>query len=245
MTIHGSSWVPTEETVKMKFTKRVLEAIEATDKRQHFSDNEFTGLALRVSEKGRKSFYYTYRVGHGSVFEKKWVMLGVFPVMTVEQARQKAKELAANVQNGIDPALAAKAEKEAVRMDAALALFMADHVAKLKPETRKQYTALHDKHFLSKLGRLRVKDISHSDIAKLHRELKETPYLANRCLAVLSKFFSWCELNDHRDRNSNPANGVTKYKEYKPTYVSVWWEVRKEKQTIEVSYVGTHENAPY
>ena len=135
--------------------------------------------------------------------------------MTPEQAREAAKDKAALVRQGIDPVKEMQEEKEAMRMDAALAQFMADHVAKLKPETRKQYTALHDKHFLSKLGRLRVKDISHSDIAKLHRELKETPYLANRCLAVLSKFFSWCELNDHRDRNSNPANGVTKYKEYK------------------------------
>jgi mRNA-degrading endonuclease RelE of RelBE toxin-antitoxin system len=34
-------------------------------------------------------------------------------------------------------------------------------------------------------------------------------------------------------------------KKGKPTYVSVWWEVRQETQTIEVTYVGTHENAPY
>ena len=34
-------------------------------------------------------------------------------------------------------------------------------------------------------------------------------------------------------------------KKGKPTYVSVWWEVRNETRTIEVSYVGTHENAPY
>ncbi|GHV57825.1 hypothetical protein FACS189460_5010 [Deltaproteobacteria bacterium] len=31
----------------------------------------------------------------------------------------------------------------------------------------------------------------------------------------------------------------------RPTYVSVWWEVKDEGQTIEVTYVGTHENAPY
>ena len=34
-------------------------------------------------------------------------------------------------------------------------------------------------------------------------------------------------------------------KKGRPTYVSVWWEIRDEKQTIEVTYVGTHENAPY
>lgn len=31
----------------------------------------------------------------------------------------------------------------------------------------------------------------------------------------------------------------------KPTYVSVWWEIKEETRTIEVTYVGTHEKAPY
>jgi len=33
-------------------------------------------------------------------------------------------------------------------------------------------------------------------------------------------------------------------KKGRPTYVSVWWELREE-QTLEVTYVGTHEKAPY
>jgi hypothetical protein len=34
-------------------------------------------------------------------------------------------------------------------------------------------------------------------------------------------------------------------KKGRPTYVAVWWEVREETKLIEVTYVGTHENAPY
>jgi Cytotoxic translational repressor of toxin-antitoxin stability system len=34
-------------------------------------------------------------------------------------------------------------------------------------------------------------------------------------------------------------------KKGKPTYVAVWWEVREEDHSIEVTYVGTHEKAPY
>ena len=29
------------------------------------------------------------------------------------------------------------------------------------------------------------------------------------------------------------------------TYVSVWWEIKEETKLIEVTYVGTHEKAPY
>jgi mRNA-degrading endonuclease RelE of RelBE toxin-antitoxin system len=34
-------------------------------------------------------------------------------------------------------------------------------------------------------------------------------------------------------------------KKGRPTYVSVWWDIKAEKKTIEVTYVGTHEKAPY
>jgi mRNA-degrading endonuclease RelE of RelBE toxin-antitoxin system len=34
-------------------------------------------------------------------------------------------------------------------------------------------------------------------------------------------------------------------KKGRPTYVSVWWEIKDADQTIEVTYVGTHEKAPY
>lgn len=34
-------------------------------------------------------------------------------------------------------------------------------------------------------------------------------------------------------------------KKGRPTYVAVWWEVREEEKHIEVTYVGTHEKAPY
>ena len=34
-------------------------------------------------------------------------------------------------------------------------------------------------------------------------------------------------------------------KKGRPTYVSVWWEIKDAERLIEVMYVGTHEKAPY
>jgi hypothetical protein len=34
-------------------------------------------------------------------------------------------------------------------------------------------------------------------------------------------------------------------KKGRPTYVSVWWEIKDAEQDIEVTYVGIHEKAPY
>ena len=199
----------------MKFTKRSLEAIQPTSKRQSFFDSEFPGLALLVTKTGKKTFYYTYRVGKGRAADKKWVMLGAFPAMTVEQARGSAKAKAALVVTGQDPAALVREDKSALKMRDALQSFQGEHISKLKPGTVQSYEMLLKNYIQPKFGQLRVKDIEHSHVARLHHSMKETPYAANRSLAVLSKFFSWCELHGYRERNSNPCHGVTKYKEHK------------------------------
>lgn len=199
----------------MKFTKRTIETIKGTEKRQTFFDDGMPGLALRVSTTGHKSFYYTYRLGKGRCFEKKWIQLGSFPTMTVEQARDKAKLMAASLQYGQDPARQLQENKEALDMKDALKKFQNDHIAKLKPQTQQSYTRLIEKLILPSFGKMRAKDVTYSDIANFHARLKKTPYQANRAYAVLSKFFNWCELCGYRGKNSNPCDGITKYKEQK------------------------------
>ena len=141
----------------MRFTKRLIEAIEATDKRQVLFDDELTGLALRVSESGRKSFYYAYRAGKGRAAEKKWLMLGVFPVMTVEQARAIAKQKAAAVALWADPTQEIQEGKAAPSVKTALEIFFTEHVeAKLKPISRKQYRSLIDKNITPAIGKPQV-----------------------------------------------------------------------------------------
>jgi integrase/DNA-binding XRE family transcriptional regulator len=199
----------------MKFTKRAVEAIEATNKRQHFFDEEFTGFALRVSEAGRKSFYYTYRAGKGRGQEKKWVMLGAFPSMTVEQAREKCKALAANVQNGIDPSLEIRETKNAIIISDALDQFDNEYVAKLKPRSIEFYQMTIRKHLKPHFGKIKAKDLGYSEIARFHTSMKDTPYAANRSVNILSVFLNWCELHGYRERQSNPCQKVPLYKEHK------------------------------
>jgi len=197
----------------MRFTKRFIESITPTDKRQVFFDDDFTGFALRVSPNGRKTFYYSYRVGKGRGAEKNWFMLGAFPAMTVEQARQKAKDTAAVVQQGIDPAKALRENKESISMNTALEVFQNEHVSKLKPKTIKLYSGIISGYILPAMEKTKVKDVTNRDIAKLHQSMKVTPYHANRMLTVVSSFFNWCEGYGYRERGSNPCQGVTKYKE--------------------------------
>jgi integrase len=62
---------------------------------------------------------------------------------------------------------------------------------------------------MPRLGRRPISDIKRQDIAKLHHELANKPYQANRTLALLSKFFNWAEKHGLR----NPCRHIEKYRE--------------------------------
>ncbi len=69
------------------------------------------------------------------------------------------------------------------------------------------------KHVVPALGSRRVVDLQPADIAKLHRSLRGTPYLANRVLALLGSFFGYAERQGERPRHSNPAYDIEPYRE--------------------------------
>ncbi len=71
---------------RFRFSKTALEKLPLPAKgvRATYYDQDISKLALRVTAAGTKSFYIVKRVGVDMV----WFKLGVFPEMTVEQARR-------------------------------------------------------------------------------------------------------------------------------------------------------------
>ena len=62
---------------------------------------------------------------------------------------------------------------------------------------------------------MRISEVERKDIAKLHFDLRDKPYQANRTLGVLSKMFSLAEIWGLRPDGSNPCRHVKRYKERK------------------------------
>ena len=65
------------------------------------------------------------------------------------------------------------------------------------------------------IGEMRIAEVERKDIAKLHFDLRDKPYQANRTLGVLSKMFSLAEIWGLRPDGSNPCRHVKRYKESK------------------------------
>ena len=84
--------------VKIRFARAVLLGLKPRKVRYDVHDSEDTGLMLRISPQGRKTWMVNYRSNTGVQQQRA---LGKFPAMTVEEARQAA-DLALNGAAGAD-----------------------------------------------------------------------------------------------------------------------------------------------
>ena len=87
----------------VKLSKSFIERFMPGPKRAVFYDSEVTGLHLVVTPKGKKTLNLWYRAKSKRTATMK---LGDWPLMTLHQARQLAKELLYEVATGGDPARA-------------------------------------------------------------------------------------------------------------------------------------------
>ena len=73
---------------RTSLTDRFIASIRARTRKNYF-DTKTTGLTLRVSPSGTKTWYFVYRTkGQPS----QWLKLGTYPALTLASARKVAAE---------------------------------------------------------------------------------------------------------------------------------------------------------
>lgn len=196
-------------------SKREVDAIHPADRDVYLWDDVLKGFGLKVTPAGRKVYLVQYRIG-GRRGRTRRVTIGQHGSITPDQARTEAKAVLRMVARGEDPAEAKTKRRTEKTLGELIEVFLSDHAdSKLKPRSRTEYRRLIGKLLPTAFGRTPITQVSRSDIARLHLKLKDTPYQANRLLAVLSKFFNWCEKFGYRADRSNPAYHVEKFREEK------------------------------
>lgn len=72
-----------------------------------------------------------------------------------------------------------------------------------------------DRHIRPELGHKRAIEVSRADVARLHLAMKETPYRANRMLAVLGSLYTFGQRRGLIPDEVNPSRKIEKYREHK------------------------------
>jgi integrase len=174
-------------------------------------DSELKGFGVRVTAAGVVSYFLNYRA-HG---RQRRYTIGHSPEWTAEAARAEAAKLKPRIDaEGFDPLEA----KQRARGEPTLRDLATEYQERHYSANGNAHTKLRDKQtidgvILPRLGTLRLAAVSTRDVERLHRELKGTPYRANRVLALLSSMFS--EAMRWKWAKENPARGVERYQEHR------------------------------
>jgi integrase len=195
-------------------TKRVVDAAIPGERDRFVWDAAIKGFGLKVTPSGVKIYVLQYRMG-GRGTPTKRVTIGRHGTpWTPDLARKEAKRLLGEVAAGHDPAAGRSPARQAPTLEEVSRRFIAEHVLpKRKGRTATEYQRLLDRHILPALGRRYIHEIVRADVARLHHEMRRTPYQSNRLLALLSKFFNWAEHHGYRRDGTNPCRHIEKYKE--------------------------------
>lgn len=176
----------------------------APGRRVEVFDEEVTGLTLRVTPDGVKSWSLLYR--HNG--RKRRFTLGRYPDLSLAKARQTAIEARGLVAGGADPAEEKKTERTTYG-DTVSALFDLYEKKNDKRKSWPEQRRIFENEVLPSWRHRRVADITRRDIRELiDRKATSAPIMANRILARVSRLFSFAVEHDWIE--ANPALRIGK-----------------------------------
>lgn len=185
--------------------------VRAARPRATLWDANVRGLHLRVSPTGRKGYFFYYRT-RGTRLERR-PKIGDADLLSLEQARAAARDMALLVSIGEDPVAQRTAVRAAPDVRHLCAKYLWTYARRKK--SRRKDRGMIRQYIIPEFGKRKVASVEYGDISALHAKLKAKPVAANRLLALLSKMFNLAERWKFRPQNTNPCRHVDRYPEQK------------------------------
>ena len=174
-------------------TKRVVDAARYRgngSSRDVRWDASVPGFGCRVYPSGRKSFVLSFRTRAG---RSRLLALGPYGVLTVEAARNQAREKLVDVRRGADPVAEKRAEKKAGKAAKTLkeaAEYWIETHAEPHRRSWKEDARRIRTHIVPALGHLALWEVRRSDVASLHAKIGRTRAVeANRVVSTLRTIY--------------------------------------------------------
>lgn len=197
---------------KRKLTDTFIKNYQ-TDKREEIYDalKGVSGLVLRVTPTGYKSFAYRYWYDGQS----KQYTIGEYGTWRLGEARDKVKELKKMVGDGIDPMEEKQKRKEAPRPKTFSELasdFKAVHMKDLRDSTKTEYTRIIENELVPVLGKYPADKVTREQVISLLDKKAISDGKATMANRIRSRLHSIYEFGIHRGSvQSNPVSGIKPY----------------------------------
>jgi integrase len=213
----------------MKFTDKSIKALKPKAERYEVWEDKRSGLGVRVSPKGRKTWVYMYRFGG----KARRMGLGTYPAVSLASAHVKHAQAKLLLDKGIDPG-AQELEKKQIERDAETVADLAEEYLEKWARPRKR-SAGEDKRILKKdvlpaWGKRKARDIRRRDVILLLDTIVErgAPIAANRTLGVVRRMFNFAVSRDILDATpvamvKAPAKETPRERVLSPEEIRIFW----------------------
>jgi integrase len=188
-------------------TARTIDTIKPIPgKRLELFDGVVTGLALRVTETGVRSWSLLYRTTSGRL---RRLTIGRYPTLSLLQARKLAQTAARDASLGADPASEKKAQRHGETIND-----LADEYIKRHAKKHKRTWQADDRMLRAEVrpawGTLKVSELTRRHVRELVEGIAErgAPITANRALALIRKMLNFAIQRDWLE--ANPAALIPK-----------------------------------
>jgi integrase len=195
---------------RQKLTKSVVEKLAPTSTDYVLWDLALPGFGIRVKPSGVKSYIVQYRNRKTGASRRKTIGQHG-PLLTFHKAKERARIILADALKGNDPVADDHAARAAPTMRQLAADYLEHHAIPKKRARSVENDRSMINRIMPRLASKQVAAVQSRDIHSLHVSMKDTPYQANRVLALLSKMFSLAAKWGWR--SDNPVKGIERYQE--------------------------------
>lgn len=189
---------------KTPLTAKAIEAAQPQDKPYKLTDSQTPGLFLLVHPNGSKYWRFRYWIDK----KERLQAIGVYPLISLKEARKRATESRLLIAQGIDPMDLARKEKaiDALNMAASFKTvaedWFATRVSGWSESYTKQVRSALEKDVYPVLGKRSIVDITARDVlALLQKKERTAPEQARKLRQRIGEIFKFAVITELVNRN--------------------------------------------
>lgn len=189
---------------KTPLTAKAIEAAQPHDKPYKLTDSQTPGLFLLVHPNGSKYWRFRYWIDK----KERLQAIGVYPLISLKEARKRATESRLLIAQGIDPMDLARKEKAIDALNAIASFkavaedWMATKVSGWSESYTKQVRSALEKDVYPVLGKRSIVDITARDVlALLQKKERTAPEQARKLRQRIGEIFKFAVITELVNRN--------------------------------------------
>jgi integrase len=160
-----------------RLTKKLLDGLKPKSRDVFAWDSEIRGLGVRLKPSGTKTFFVQYR---NKVNRTRRLVIGQYGVLTVELARELARERLFNVMKGADPSAERKAARNAYSvkdlcdwylLEAGSGRLLSRRRRPIKQSTLRSDRTAIQKHITPLIGYQPLEALTRADVQRFYADI--------------------------------------------------------------------------